>query len=59
MEKVIINEGMPAKLTILDPQQEWTLNRSTNFSKSENSPFWNQKIKGAVVGTINGTHYNI
>jgi dihydroorotase len=46
-------EGAPANLTVFDPTISWTLNETTNKSKSINSPFWNKKLKGAVVATIN------
>ncbi|MEM9858824.1 MAG: dihydroorotase [Bacteroidota bacterium] len=51
-------EDVPANLTLLDPHKEWILNSATNRSKSENSPYWNTKIKGQVVATFgNGQHY--
>lgn len=54
-KQVKIDEGEVAKLTIFDPEDIWTLNDETNKSKSRNSPFWNTKLKGKVLGTINGT----
>ena len=51
-------EDVPANLTLLDLHKEWILNSATNRSKSENSPYWNTKIKGQVVATFgNGQHY--
>jgi len=58
MSQSIISEGMPAKLTVLDPERKWVLDQSSNLSKSRNSPFWDQELVGKVVGTINGTHCN-
>jgi dihydroorotase len=46
-------EGAPANLTVFDPTISWILNEATNKSKSTNSPFWNKKLKGAVVSTFN------
>lgn len=56
---IYIEEGQPAKLTILDPNAKWKLDRSTNLSKSMNSPFWNQELLGEVFGTINIDTYSI
>lgn len=55
LDQLKIDEGMVAKLTILDPNSDWQLNSQTNFSKSKNSPFWKQKLRGKVVGTVNGS----
>ena len=53
LDEVTIQKGAIAKLTILAPEQEWVLDKTTNFSKSTNSPFWEQKMTGKVAGTIN------
>lgn len=58
-DEISIEEGMPAKLTICDPDQNWSLNRSTNTSKSNNSPFWEEKLTGKVIGTINNRSINL
>lgn len=54
IDEITIEEGSVSKLTVLDPEEEWVLNSKTNYSKSTNSPFWNQKLKGRAVGTVNG-----
>jgi len=51
-----IEVGAEAHLTLFDPTGEWTFDQKTNTSKSKNSPFWNQKLKGKVIGIINGKH---
>lgn len=43
--------GADADITILDPDQEWTV-ENTWQSKSKNSPFIGWKLKGKVVMTI-------
>lgn len=53
LPKLKIEVGQPAKLTILDPEAEWIMNSMTNFSKSQNSPFWNKKLRGKVYGIVN------
>lgn len=52
--------GEKAEMTLFDPQAEWTLETKTNTSKSKNSPFWNQTLKGKVIGVVNGkkSHFN-
>lgn len=55
LETSTISEGKVAKLTILDPKAKWVMNSETNYSKSKNSPFWNQELIGKVYGTVNGS----
>ncbi|MFN3813518.1 MAG: dihydroorotase [Aquificaceae bacterium] len=47
-----IKEGSLANLVIFDPNREWVLNKSTNLSKSKNTPLWNRKLKGKVLYTF-------
>ncbi|MEM6360726.1 MAG: dihydroorotase [Bacteroidota bacterium] len=47
-----IKEGEFANLTLLDPNWEWELSSGTNWSKSENSPYWGSKLIGQVVATF-------
>ncbi len=53
IEKISIEEGSKAKLTIVDPEIEWKYDSLSNQSKSNNSPYWEQSLKGKVVGTVN------
>lgn len=46
--------GAVADLAIIDPEASWKLNDETNFSKSVNSPFWNQPLTGRTDATILG-----
>lgn len=48
-----IKEGEKADLTIFDPDMEWDYNTETNYSKSVNSPYLGQTLKGAVLGVVN------
>ena len=48
-----IKEGAKANLTVFDPEKEWDYNEKSNYSKSVNSPFFGQRLKGYVVGVIN------
>ena len=44
--------GCPAELTILDPDQEWVFKEQNIYSKSRNTPFFGEKLKGKVRFTI-------
>jgi dihydroorotase len=52
LEVGTLKEGSPADIVIFDPKKEWTLNESTNFSKSRNTPLWGKKLTGKVIYTI-------
>ncbi len=47
-----IEEGSLADLTLFDWEKEWTFNDEMIESKTKNSPFLNQKMKGFVNGII-------
>jgi dihydroorotase len=49
----VIAEGQEANLVILDENAEWTFDKGNNRSKSYNSPFIGQKLKGSVLLTVN------
>ncbi|UXE66946.1 MAG: dihydroorotase [Chryseotalea sp. WA131a] len=53
MEVPIIEEDSKANLTLFDPSAEWTFDASQNFSKSKNSPWLGQTLKGKVVAVFN------
>ncbi|RZK09589.1 MAG: dihydroorotase, partial [Flavobacterium sp.] len=42
-----------ANLVVFDVKEEWEYNRKNNLSKSYNSPFIGQKLKGRVLLTCN------
>jgi dihydroorotase len=48
-----IAKGSAANLTVFDPEMNWTLNESTNKSKSCNSPLWNKALTGKAVAIVN------
>lgn len=54
LQPVTIEEGSQAKLTWFDPNKPWKFDYNSNESKSINSPFFNQELKGKVLGTLNG-----
>lgn len=45
--------GSEANLVLFDPTQKWVMNEKTNYSKSTNTPFWNQELTGRVTISIN------
>jgi len=49
----VIAEGQEANLVIFDENAEWTFNKDNNRSKSYNSPFIGQKLKGSILLTVN------
>lgn len=44
-------EGAPADLVLFDPEAEWTYDAAKGFSKSRNSPWSGQKLRGQVNAT--------
>ncbi|HWD87372.1 MAG TPA: dihydroorotase [Mucilaginibacter sp.] len=49
----VIAEGQEANLVVFDENAEWTFDKGNNRSKSYNSPFIGQKLKGSVLLTVN------
>ncbi|MEZ5045195.1 MAG: dihydroorotase [Saprospiraceae bacterium] len=54
LPSISIAEGQTAQLTLCSPDDHWSLDPSTNQSKSRNTPFWRGILKGKVLGVING-----
>lgn len=50
----VIEEKAAASLTLFDPLQEYDFDESMIASKSKNSAFMGKKLKGKVIGIING-----
>jgi dihydroorotase len=53
VEASILIEGKKANLALLDPNAEWQYTKQNNQSKSYNSPFIGQNLKGKVVLVCN------
>ena len=49
-----LREGVPADVTILDPDTEWVVEASRFASKGKNTPLDGLTLKGQVVATIVG-----
>lgn len=56
---VVIDVDTRANLTLFDPNSEWTFGSELNFSKSKNSPWLGQKLKGRAVAVFNNTRQSI
>ncbi|AHM62543.1 dihydroorotase, multifunctional complex type [Flammeovirgaceae bacterium 311] len=52
LPQVQISEGQEACCTLFVPELSWTMDESSNRSRSENSPYWQQELKGKAVGVI-------
>lgn len=48
-----IAKGQKANLTLFAPEENWILDGKTNASKSVNSPFWGQALRGKVKMVAN------
>lgn len=48
-----IKEGNSANLTLFNPEGNWTFGKENILSKSKNSAFLGQKMKGKVYGIVN------
>ena len=51
LEEINIAEGSIANLTFFEPETDWTFIKT--YSKSKNTPFLGQTLKGAVRGVFN------
>lgn len=49
-----ITVGAPADLTLVDLSEEWTVSPETLLSRSSNSPYRGQRLRGRVAGTVVG-----
>ena len=47
-----LSVGVPADVTLIDPELEWTVKANEFQSASPNSPFDGWKLKGRAVRTI-------
>ena len=47
-----LKAGVPANITILDPEKKWIVNSRDFASKGRNTPYDGHKFKGRVMATI-------
>jgi dihydroorotase len=53
LEEISIAEGSVANLTFFEPETDWTFSKT--YSKSKNTPFLGQTLKGVVRGVFNNS----
>lgn len=53
----VIDTEASANLTLIDPRAEWTLDDSTCYSKSRNSPWWKKQLTGRAMAVFNNNRY--
>ena len=51
---VKIEEQQIANFTLIDPKAKWIYDKTSNLSKSLNSPLLGQELTGKVIATVNG-----
>jgi dihydroorotase len=56
LEAVSIAEGGKANIAVFDINAEWTYTKQNNRSKSYNSPFIGQNLKGKALFVFNNNH---
>lgn len=56
VDAAVIAEGQQANMVLLDLNEEWEYTKLNNKSKSYNSPFIGQSLKGKVLLTLNNNH---
>ena len=52
----LFKKGVPAEIVIIDHNHEWIFDKIHIQSKSENSPFIGEKLKGRVELTLSGIY---
>lgn len=53
LPQVSLREGYPANLTVFDPAVRWIFTLDDVYSKSRNSPFLGEELRGRVVAVYN------
>lgn len=59
LDNPAIEENQLVNLTLIDPKKNWMLDRSTNQSKSRNSPFFGTQLKGKIAAVFNHSKFEI
>jgi dihydroorotase len=52
-----VEEGLPADLTVVDPEVEFTVDKEAFFSKGRNTPFEGWKLRGRAAATLVGGRF--
>jgi dihydroorotase len=59
INKASINIDESVNLCFYNPEKTWKLKEGDIVSKSKNTPFLNQTMKGKVIGTVKGLESNL
>lgn len=54
LDRGTLSIGAPGDVTLLDPDREWTVDKSKFASKARNTPFQGWELKGRAVRTVVG-----
>lgn len=54
-----LKTGVSANLTVFQPNAQWTYDQNSTYSKSYNSPFFNQQVTGKIQAVINHNRHLI
>lgn len=57
LDPVVVDVDTKANLTLLNPNAEWKFDGGSNFSKSKNSPWLGQTLKGKVEAVFNNSKH--
>ncbi len=52
LDRGTLSPGAAADVTLLDPDLEWTVDKTASHSRSRNTPFHGRELKGRAVRTI-------
>ncbi len=52
-----LDEGISANFILFDPSEEWTYDEKSNYSRSKNSPFIGENLKGKIKLVYNNAQY--
>lgn len=54
IEEALIDKGRKANITLFNPDEEYVFEEKDVLSKSKNNAFIGKKLKGRIIGIING-----
>ena len=52
LDRGTLSPGVPADVTLIDPELEWTVDKAAFYSRSRNTPFHGMTLRGRAVRTI-------
>lgn len=59
LPEIRIKKNQEANLTVFHPEMTWTFDGDSNLSKSQNSPFLGSTLRGKVLATVRGEHFQL